>query len=143
MCCVLILYNFIEPSKNVKEVLLNSINVQDAFKKSCFHSTILIYRRSLSRFGYKPYILFISVTGFIRVYSKDIYQLKLSNVLSSKSGASGVRTGLISLSAVSEKKKNEGLIHLVSAVIKSAPSLTSDCIAPCGRWYKENKSGYY
>ena len=51
------------------------------------------------------YLFQFLITGFIRVYSKDIYQLRLSNVLLSKSGASGVRTGLLTLSVVAEKKK--------------------------------------
>ena len=43
------------------------------------------------------------VQGFIRVYSKDIYKFRLSNVLLSKSGASGIRTTLLILTAESEK----------------------------------------
>ena len=143
---VLILFNSIEPVKKAKEIILNSINAQDAFKKSCFtlqHS----FTEGINLATGKSPISFLFqflITGFLRVYSKDIYQIRLSNVLLSKSGASGVRTGLLTLSAVSEKKKrNEGILQSVSAVIDSTPSLTSSFISPCGRRYKENKSGWY
>ena len=43
------------------------------------------------------------IQGFISVYSKDIYQLRLSNVYFSKSGASGIRIALLMISANSEK----------------------------------------
>ena len=143
---VLILFNSIEPVKKAKEIILNSINAQDAFKKSCFtlqHS----FTEGINLATGKSPISFLFqflITGFLRVYSKDIYQIRLSNVLLSKSGASGVRTGLLTLSAVSEKKKrNEGILQSVSAVIDSTPSLISGFISPCGRRYKENKSGWY
>ena len=40
------------------------------------------------------YLYRFLIEGFIRVDAKDIYQLRLSNVLLSKSGASGIRTAL-------------------------------------------------
>ena len=80
------------------------------------------------------------MTGFIRVYSKDIYQLRLSNVLLSKSGASGVRTGQLTLSAVAEKKKkNERTIHTEPVEV----DISTDYTCPCGQKYKNNKSGWY
>ena len=86
---VLILFNSIEPVKRVQEVILNSINVQDAFKKSCF-TLQHCFIEGLNLATDKSPISFLFqflITGFIRVYSKDIYQLRLSNVLLSKSGA--------------------------------------------------------
>ena len=39
------------------------------------------------------------IDGFIRTHAKDIYQLRFSNALLSKTGASGIRTNLLSFSA--------------------------------------------
>ena len=143
---VLILFNSIEPVKKVKEVIINSINVQNAFKKSCL-SLQHCFTEGLNLATDKnpiSYLFQFLITGFVRVYSKDIYQLRLSNVLLSKSGASGIRTGLLTLSAVSEKKKkNDRTTHPVPAVIVSTLSLSSDCICPCGRLYNNNKFGWY
>ena len=104
---VLILFNSIEPVKRVKEIILNSINVQNAFKKSCLTLQHCCTEGLNLATEKNPisYLFQFLITGFIRVYSKDIYQLRLSNVLLSKSGASGVRTGLLTLSVVAEKKK--------------------------------------
>lgn len=87
---VLILLNSSEPVKLVHEVILNSEVVQKAFKKSCymlhdyFDSTIDIAKDKSAI----CYLFQFLVQGFIRVFSKDIYQLRLSNVLLSKTGAS-------------------------------------------------------
>ena len=143
---VLILFNSIEPVKKVKEIILNSINVQNAFKKSCL-TLQHCFTEGLNLATDKnpiSYLFQFLITGFIRVYSKDIYQLRLSNVLLSKSGASGVRTGLLTLSAVAEKKKkNERTIHTGPVEVDSTPPMTTDYTCPCGRKYKKNKSGWY
>ena len=50
----LILFNSIEPVKTIKEIILNSTNVQDAFKKSCFefmHAS----RKMRELYGVKAY----------------------------------------------------------------------------------------
>ena len=36
-----------------------------------------------------------TINGFIRSHAKEIYQLRLSNALLSKTGASGIRTNLL------------------------------------------------
>ena len=90
---ILILFNSCEPVKLVHHVILNSELVQKAFEKSCFMlhnhfdstTNIAIDKSAIS------YLFQFLVQGFIRVYSKDIYQLRLSNVLLSRTGASGVR----------------------------------------------------
>ena len=48
------------------------------------------------------------------MHSKDIYQLRLSNVLLSKTGASGIRTALLALSGDAQKKK---VLHLIEVVL--------------------------
>lgn len=135
---VLILFNSSEPVKLVHEVILNSELVQKAFKKSCymlndyFDSTIDIAKDKSAI----CYLFQFLVQGFIRVYSKDIYQLRLSNVLLSKTGASGVRTALLTLSAESEKKKSKATS---SAVSEKHSMPNNSC--PCGKKFTGN--GWY
>ena len=142
---VLILFYSIEPLRKVKEVIMHSVNVQNALKNSC-SSLQHCFTEGLNLATDKNPISFLFqflINGFMRVYSKDIYQLRLSNVLLSKSGASGIRTGLLTLNAVSEKKKNEKITHPEPAVVGSTLPLSSDCICPCGRTYKNDKSGWF
>ena len=143
---VLILFNSIEPVKKVKNVIINSINVQNAFKNSCLSLQHCFTEGLNLAIDKNPisYLFQFLITSFIRVYSKDVYQLRLSNVLLSKSGASGIRTGLLTLSALSEKKKkNDRTTQPEPTVIDSPLSLSSDYICPCGRRYKNNKTGWY
>ena len=93
---VLILYNAMEPIKLVQEVILNSKNVQNAFKESCFMLIDQFKDETNLVDDNDPicYLYRFLIEGFIRVDAKDIYQLRLSNVLLSKSGASGIRTAL-------------------------------------------------
>jgi hypothetical protein len=104
---VLILFNSSDPIKLVHTLILNSLRVQEAFKKSCFMLTHC-FEDGISLAEDKnaiSYLFQFIVQGFIRVYTKDIYQLRLSNVLLSKTGASGIRTALLTLSADAQKKK--------------------------------------
>ena len=77
--------------------------------------------------------------GFIRVYSKDIHQLRLSNVLLSKTGASGIRTALLTLSADAQSKKS---IALKKGVANNNDDTKQECTpsilpstnsCPCGK----------
>lgn len=98
---VLIIFNSQEPVKLVHDLILNSTVVQNASKKSCcmlmdcFTNSINL----ATDVNAISYLYQFIIQGFIRVYAKDIYQLRLSNVLLSKSGASGIRTALLTLSA--------------------------------------------
>ena len=127
---VLILFNSCEPVKLVHHVILNSELVQKAFKKSCFmlHDQFDSTTNIAKDKSAISYLFQFLVQGFIRVYSKDIYQLRLSNVLLSKTGASGVRTALLTLSAESEKKKKKA----ISSVTHENNSIL-DNSCPCGR----------
>lgn len=104
---VLILFNAMEPVKMVQKIILNSTAVQTAFKVSCFMLTAEFTNETNLVDGKDPicYLHRSLIQGFIRVYSNDIYQLRLSNVLLSKTGASGIRTNLLTLSGNSEKSK--------------------------------------
>ena len=146
---VLILFNSDEPVSKVKEVIMNSTNVQNAFKESCV-TLQHCFTDSLDLALHKTPIAFLFqfiITGFLRVYSKDIYQLRLSNVLLSKSGASGIRTALLTLSTLSGKnKKNVPIIgaeEQLSNIEGLSASSNSSYICPCGKEYKNNKSGWY
>ena len=89
------------------------------------------------------------VIFFIRVYSKYIYQFRLSNVLLSKSGASGIRTTLLTLTAESEKKKKSQVItkNLKSNGTNENDSPVVGSIVflecPCGKKYKQDKKDWY
>jgi hypothetical protein len=68
------------------------------------------------------------------VYSKDIYQHRLSNVLLSKTSASGIRTALLTLSAEAQKKKN-----VTTTNTTTAQAVTIDKYScPCGREFTGN-----
>ena len=105
---VLIIFNAMEAVKLVQRVILNSTVVQTAFKESCFMLTSEFNNETNLVDGKDSiyYLYRFLIQGFIRVYSKDIYQLRLSNVLFSKTGASGIRTALLTLSDNSERKKS-------------------------------------
>lgn len=105
---VLILFNSSEPVKLVHKLLLNSSIVQRLFKTSCYMIPNIFDIEENLAIDKSPvcYLFQFLVQGFIRVYSKDIYQHRLSNVLLSKTGASGIRTALLTLSAEAHKKKN-------------------------------------
>lgn len=153
---VLIIFNSQEPVKLVHKLLLNSQVVQSAFKKSCcmlldcFTSSINL-ATDLDPISYLYQFL---IQGFVRVYAKDIYQLRLSNVLMSKSGASGIRTTLLTLSATASKKKN--ILNKEIDERSEVDNLpTSDAIVsrdeeelsyfncPCGKGYKEKSKTWY
>ena len=104
---VLILFNSSEPVKLVHKLILNSKTVQKLFKQSCYMLPNIFDGEVNLAVDKSPicYLYQFLVQGFIRVYSKDIYQHRLSNVLLSKTGASGIRTALLTLSAEAQKKK--------------------------------------
>ena len=141
---VLILYNAMEPVKMVQKVILNSAVVQTAFKESCFMLTADFTDKTDLVDGKQPicYLYRFLIQGFIRVYSKDIYQLRLSNVLLSKTGASGIRTNLLTLSGSSENKKKmssqdssaEISITLPTPSLQDTPS--SPYVCSCKKEYK-------
>ena len=146
---VLILFNSDKPVNKVKQIILNSTNVQNAFRESCV-TLQHCFTNGLDLALHKTPIAFLFqfiVTGFLRVYSKDIYQLSLSNVLLSKSGASEIRTALLTLSAVSVKNKKftqviAGEQHHSNIVTLSVSS-NSSYVCPCSKEFKKNKSGWY
>ena len=88
------------------------------------------------------YLYRFLIHGFIRVHAKDIYQLRLSNTLLSKTGASGIRTNLLShsASASSNEKQtaNEGSISDPSH--SHSQSLKCACEKKFKRlfWYKKH-----
>jgi hypothetical protein len=125
---VLILYNALEPIKMVQKVILNSENVQKAFKESCFMLIDQFKDETNLVDGKDPicYLYRFLIEGFIRVYAKDIYQLRLSNVLLSKTGASGIRTALLTLSDDAHKKKK--VCIQVSSSVKSATVLSTSTL---------------
>ena len=104
---VLILFNSSEPVKLVHRLILNSKTVQKLFRQSCYMLPNIFDVEVNLAVDKSPicYLYQFLVQGFIRVYSKDIYQHRLSNVLLSKTGASGIRTALLTLSAEAQKKK--------------------------------------
>ena len=146
---VLILFNSDEPVNKVKQTIMNSTNVQNAFRESCV-TLQHCFTDGLDLALHKTPIAFLFqfiITGFLRVYSKDIYQLRLSNVLLSKSGASGIRTALLTLSEVSVKNKKVAQViageEHHSNIVALSVSSNSSYVCPCGKEYKKNKSGWY
>ena len=146
---VLILFNSFEPVKKVEQVILNSKSVQSAFKISCFMHLDL-FTTDLNLVVDKcpiAYLYRFIIQGFIRVYSKDIYQLRLSNVLLSKTGASGIRTALLTLSANSEKNKNSSSIKISNKEASFAEANSAETVSnftcPCGKKYLIGKKGWY
>lgn len=88
------------------------------------------------------------IQGFIRVYSEDIYQLRLSNVLLSKTGASGIRTALLTLSSISEKKRKHDGEEINKSDVAPCQSAVNDTVQSnfvclCGKEYQINKKGWY
>ena len=141
---VLIIFNSYDPINRVHQVILNSKNVQQAFKKSCYtlqdqftdNINLATDENAIS------YLYQFLIQGFIRVYSKDIYQLRLSNALLSKTGASGIRTNLLSFSAASVKKKvtkaNEIDTSVIQASFDNSNVTTPELKCSCGKHYKKN-----
>ena len=118
---VLILFNAFDPVKLVHKVILNSKNVQSAFRISCYmledHFKEGI---DLAVDEYPISFLFqFIINGFVRTHAKDIYQLRLSNALLSKTGASGIRTNLLSFSAKATSSKATLDIDVVKEISKS------------------------
>ena len=149
---VLILFNSLEPVKRVEQVILNSKSVQSAFKTSCFMHVDLFTTDLDLTLDKCPiaYLYCFLIQGFIRVYSKDIYQLRLSNVLLSKTGASGIRTALLTLSENSEKKKSARptvlsttISPLPQTIPNSDETSADDFKCPCGKKYLLRKKGWY
>ena len=133
---VLILYNSSEPVKLVHQLILNSKVVQNAFMNSCYILQDKFHGAMNMAEDKTPicYLFQFLVQGFIRVYSKDIYQLRLSNVLLSKTGASGIRTTLLTLSADAQAKKSIVLKNITTpegGASSIQPSTSNSC--PCGR----------
>lgn len=133
---VLILFNSFEPVKLVHKLILNSKTVQKLFKQSCYMLPNIFDVEVNLAVDKSPicYLYQFLVQGFIRVYSKDIYQHRLSNVLLSKTSASGIRTALLTLSAEAQKKKN-----VTTTNTTTAQAVTIDKYScPCGREFTGN-----
>jgi hypothetical protein len=81
------------------------------------------------------------IEGYVRLHAKDIYQLRFSNVVMSKSGASGIRTALPTLSANSSKNKsNDAVNNVVNDTVESDVTHSDDnadkfYICPFGKSY--------
>jgi hypothetical protein len=75
---VLIIFNAFEPVKLVNELLLNSVVAQKAFEESC--STLMeCFDPSFNLatdVNAKSYQYRSIIQEFVRVYAKDIYQLR-------------------------------------------------------------------
>ena len=106
---VLILFNAYEPVKLVQNVILNSKKVQLYFRNSCIMLQDEFTPELNLALDENPisYLYRFLIHGFIRVHAKDIYQLRLSNALLSKTGASGIRTNLLSHSASASSNKKQ------------------------------------
>ena len=91
------------------------------------------------------------INGFIRTLAKDTYQLRLSNALLSKTGASGIRTNLLSFSAKATSSQSALDIDVVKEISnsniinehkKARVARTRECF--CGRsfvrlsWYDKH-----
>ena len=135
---VLIIFNSYNPVQRVHQVILSSSKVQGAFKKSChtlqenfFDGIDLATDESAI-----SYLFQFLVQDFIRVYAKDIYQLRLSNALLSKTGTSGIRTNLLSFSAASEKKKDLKATTVSAPYIQNSDESSFGLRCSCGKQYK-------
>ena len=128
---VLILFNSFEPIKLVHKLLLNSVVVQKLFKISCYMLPNIFDVEVDLAVDKSPicYLFQFLIQGFMIVYSKDIYQHRLSNVLLSKTGASGIRTALLTLSAEAQKKKS--VTSESNTTTLSVP--VDKCSCSCGR----------
>ena len=148
---VLIIFNSQEPVKLVHKLILNSVKVQRAFKESCY-SMVELFTPSLNLATDINAISFLYqflIQGFVRVYAKDIYQLRLSNVLMSKTGASGIRTALLTLSASSLKNKTNDTVNTIvndtieSNVLNCEDSTEKYYNCPCGKSYQKKSKTWY
>ena len=106
---VLILFNAFEPVKLVHKVILNSKNVQSAFQQSCYFLQDQFKDGVDLAVDDNPisFLFQFLINGFVRTYTKDIYQLRLSNALLSNTGASGIRTNILSFSAKAASSKSK------------------------------------
>ena len=106
---VLIIFNAYEPIKRVREVIINSKYVQKASLESCGIELVNLYYKVENYLATaKDAISFLYqfiVDGFIRVYAKDLYAIRLASSLFSKSGVNGIRTSLLASSAQANKKR--------------------------------------
>jgi hypothetical protein len=138
---VLIIFNSQEPVKLVHQLILNSKKVQRAFEESCgmmveLFTPLLNLATDITAISFLYQFL---IQGFVRVHAKDIYQLRLSNVLMSKTGASGIRTALLTLSANSSNNKSNEVVNGVLNNIVHSDITQSDDNAgnfyffPCGK----------
>jgi hypothetical protein len=149
---VLIIFIAFGPVKLVHELLLNPFIVQAAFEKSC-NTLVECFNPSLNLATDSnaiSYLYRFIIQGFVRVYAKDIYQLRLSNVLLSKSGASGIRTALLTLSASASSKRKCGVIENDLANEEKDETIAEydernegyyKC--PCGKEYKKKSKTWY
>ena len=137
---VLIIFNSYNPVHRVHQVILNSTKVQEAFKKSCYtlQDNFIDGIDLATDDNSISYLYQFLIQGFIRVYAKDIYQLRLSNALLSKTGASGIRTNLLSFSAASAKKKNLKASEISAPLIHNADETPSGLRCSCGKQYKKD-----
>ena len=150
---VLIIFNSQEPVKLVHNLILNSKVVQNAFKLSCFMLTDC-FTSSINLaadVNAISYLYQFIIQGFVRVYAKDIYQLRLSNVLLSKTGASGIRTTLLTLSACASNPKHDDVDKItddnINATSESNATVNVDeavhFICPCGKGYRKKSKTWY
>lgn len=148
---VLIIFNSQEPVKLVHKLILNSGEVQRAFKESCC-MMVELFTPSLNLATDINAISFLYqflIQGFVRVHAKDIYQLRLSNVLMSKTGASGIRTALLTLSENSSKNKSNNVVtgvvndRVQSDVTHSDDNADNFYFCPCGKSYMKKSKTWY
>ena len=150
---VLIIFNAYEPVKRIRDVIINSKNVQNAFLNSCGVDLVgMNYKVENDLATAKDAISFLFqfiVDGFIRVYAKDLYAIRLASSLFSKSGVNGIRTSLLASSAQATKKmsKDTVLTSIPSTTPPRTfthPSLYKDgkfkCY--CGKGFKSTSKGY-
>ena len=150
---VLISFNAFDPVKLVHKIILNSKSVQSAFRTSCYmlqdhfkEGVDLAVDENPTSFLYQFIII-----GFTRTHAKDIYQLRLSNALLSKTGASGIRTNLLSFSAKAISSKASLDNDTVKEVRKlnntnehKKARISANLNCSCGRsfsrvsWYNEH-----
>ena len=139
---VLILFNAYEPVKLVQNVILNSKKVQLYFQNSCVMLKDEFTSVQNLALDENPisYLYRFLIHGFIRVHAKDIYQLRLSNALLSKTGASGIRTNLLSHSASASSTTKHTSNDYSIPDPSHSPSLKCACDKKFKRlfWYKKH-----
>ena len=82
---VLIIFNSQEPVKLVHTLILNSGEVQRAFKESCY-MMVELFTPSLnlaSDINAISFLYQLLIQGFVRIHARDVYQLRSSNILMS------------------------------------------------------------